>query len=182
MAAGSAQAVKAYPFPFTVHQPDGTPISVRMIGDERFVFHETEDGYTIMRRHGGWWFYADPVSDGADALAPSRLRAGVDPVPAGWPRHVRPRIDPHALSIPFKVEHDGSIDVLDVELLAANWGSTADWYEGGAWQTSLSVALATSGLPSDAVDAVPEPSSLALTVWVLIGVVVAARRRWAKGR
>ena len=109
MAAGSVDAVKAYPFVFTIYQPDGTPISVRMIGDERIVFHETENGFTIMRLPGGWWHYADPISNGTDALAPSPLRAGVDVVPAGWPRHVRPKIDPNAPSIPFEIEHDGSI-------------------------------------------------------------------------
>ncbi len=109
MAAGSAYAVKAYPYLFTIYQPDGTPISVRMIGDERIVFHETESGFTIMRQPGGWWHYADPTSNGADALASSQLRAGVDAVPAGWPRHVRPKIEPRGLSIPFEIEHDGSI-------------------------------------------------------------------------
>jgi len=109
MAAGSAHAVKAYPFPFTIYQPDGTPISVRMIGDERIVFHETEDGYTILRQPSGWWHYADPASNGADALSPSSLRAGVDAVPTGWPRHVRPWIDPSAISIPPDIKNDGSI-------------------------------------------------------------------------
>ena len=82
MAAGPVYAVKAYPFPFTIYQPNGIPITVAMIGDERIVFHETEDGYTILRQPNGWWVYADPVSNGADELAPSRLRAGIDPVPA----------------------------------------------------------------------------------------------------
>ena len=109
MAAGPVYAVKAYPFPFTIYQPNGIPITVAMIGDERIVFHETEDGYTILRQPNGWWVYADPVSNGADELAPSRLRAGIDPVPAGWARHVRPKIDPAALSIPFEIENDGSI-------------------------------------------------------------------------
>jgi hypothetical protein len=89
MGAGSADAVRAYPLVFTVSQPDGTPISVRMIGDERFVFYETENGFTIMRRPSGWWHYADPMSNGTEALAPSPLRVGVDSVPAGWPHHVR---------------------------------------------------------------------------------------------
>jgi M6 family metalloprotease-like protein len=109
MGAGSADAVRAYPLVFTVSQPDGTPISVRMIGDERFVFYETENGFTIMRRPSGWWHYADPMSNGTEALAPSPLRVGVDSVPAGWPHHVRPKIDPNAPSIPFEIEHDGSI-------------------------------------------------------------------------
>jgi len=109
VAAGPAFAVKAYPYLFTISQPDGTPISVRMIGDERIVFHETESGYTVMRQPSGWWHYADPISNGADALVPSPLRAGVDAVPVGWPRHVRPKINPNALSIPFDIELDGSI-------------------------------------------------------------------------
>lgn len=115
MAAASVDAVKAYPYLFTISQPDGTPISVRMIGDERIVFHETEAGYTVMRQPSGWWHYADPVSNGAEALVPSPLRAGVDAVPVGWPRHVRPNIDPNALSIPFDIELDGSIRQLFID-------------------------------------------------------------------
>ena len=109
LAPGPVEAVKAYPFPFTVYQPNGTPISVTMIGDERIVFHESEDGYTILRRPNGWWVYADPASDGADQLLPSQLRVGIDPVPAGWQRHLRPKIDPDALSVPLEIENDGSI-------------------------------------------------------------------------
>ncbi len=109
MAAGSAHAVKAYPFPFTIYQPNGTPFMVKMVGDERIVFYETEDGYTILRQPTGWWVYADPASNGTDALAPSRLRAGIDQLPAGWPRHIRPTIDPEAFSIPIAIENDGSI-------------------------------------------------------------------------
>jgi len=122
MAAGTALAVKAYPFPFTVYQPDGTPLVVRMIGDERIVFYETEGGFTVMRQPDGWWRYADPTSDGAAALAASPLLVGVDAVPAGWPRHVRPKIDPSALAIPFEIEHDGSIRQLFLE---RGFGTTA---------------------------------------------------------
>ncbi len=112
LGAGPTHAVRAYPFPFTIYQPDGTEISVRMVGDERIVFHETEDGYTILRQPNGWWVYADPVSDGADALAPSPLRAGIDRPPAYWPRHIRPVIDPEAFAIPIAIENDGSISDL----------------------------------------------------------------------
>jgi M6 family metalloprotease-like protein len=115
MAAGSAHAVKAYPFPFTIYQPDGTAISVRMIGDERIVFYETEDGYTILRQSNGWWHYVHPASNGTVALEASRLRVGIDPVPASWPRHIRPMIDPNAPSIPFDIKNDGSIRQLFLE-------------------------------------------------------------------
>jgi M6 family metalloprotease-like protein len=145
MAAGSADAVKAYPFVFTIYQPNGTPISVRMIGDERIVFHETAEGFTIMRRPGGWWHYADPISDGADALAPSPLRAGVDAVPIGWPRHVRPKIDSTAPAIPFEIERDGSIRRL---FLDRGFGtSSVGGASPGSVATSDAAKLPALGVP-----------------------------------
>ncbi len=128
----TAEAVKAYPKVFTRYQPDGTPVAVRMIGDERLVFHETADGYTILRRSDGWWVYADPASAGQTALRPTGLRAGVDAVPSGWARHVRPLIDPGALRIPFDISHDGSI----ADLFLANGFGTGP----GARPTSSDLA------------------------------------------
>lgn len=145
MAAGPAVAVTANRRPFTLHQPDGTPISVRMIGDERLVFHETEAGFTILRQPDGWWVYADPASNGADALAPSDVRAGVDAVPGGWPHHVRPRIDPSALAIPFDIENDGSIRRL---FLDRGFGtSTTGTLRSSPVPTSRMAAPETLGVP-----------------------------------
>lgn len=122
--ARTAWAVKAYPFPFTLFQPDGTPVSVRMVGDERIVFHESEGGHTILRRDDGWWVYADPKSAERAALEQTPLRVGVDGLPSGWPLHVRPRLDPSILRIPFQMPRDGSIREL---FLSRGYGTSREY-------------------------------------------------------
>lgn len=114
-------AVKANPRPVVRHQPDGTPIEVRMIGDERMVFSETPEGWTVVRDRKGWWVYADPTSHGASALAPSGVRVGKDGVPPGWRKHVRPKIDPAKFRIPWKQVDDGTVG----ELFRRNMGKPA---------------------------------------------------------
>lgn len=52
-------AVSAYPNPVSTTQPDGTPLTVRIFGDEWYHFYESEDGYTILQKADGWWVYTD---------------------------------------------------------------------------------------------------------------------------
>ena len=54
----SVYAVKAYPFPITETQPDGTTITIRLQGDEFQHFHTTEDGYLLKRNVKGYFTYA----------------------------------------------------------------------------------------------------------------------------
>jgi M6 family metalloprotease-like protein len=115
----TAWAVKANPKPVTRHQPDGTAIEVRMIGDERVVFSETLEGWTVVRDAKGWWVYADPASHGAKGLSPSAMKVGKDNVPPGWRKHVRPKIDPKQFRIPFEQKDDGSVG----ELFRKNMGN-----------------------------------------------------------
>lgn len=115
----TAWAVKANPKPVTRYQPDGTAIEVRLIGDERVVFSETLEGWTIVRGPKGWWVYVDPASHGAEGLAPSALKVGKDNVPPGWRKHVRPKIDPKQFRIPFEQKDDGSVG----ELFRRNMGN-----------------------------------------------------------
>jgi M6 family metalloprotease-like protein len=109
-----AWAVKANPKPVTYYQPDGTPFTAKMIGDERIVFFEDAEGHTLVRdAETGWYLYADPASHGGDRLRASTLRAGKDAPPAAWSKHVRPRIDMSRLSGPPRVQQDdGSIGEL----------------------------------------------------------------------
>jgi len=51
-------AVKAYPHPITVTQPDGTSITIKLHGDEHFKYNTTEDGYLIARDGDGIFRYA----------------------------------------------------------------------------------------------------------------------------
>lgn len=102
-------AVKADPKPQVRYQPDGTPVVVRMVGDERLCFFETEGGYTIVRSADGWWVYADPATQGAESLQGCSLRAGIDSPPESWPKHVRPRIPYERFDIPLRPQNDGSV-------------------------------------------------------------------------
>lgn len=53
------QAVPAYPFPFEVKQPDGTSITVQMVGDEHGYLMMTDDGYPIVQnQQTGTYEYA----------------------------------------------------------------------------------------------------------------------------
>lgn len=51
-------AVKAYPNPIVITQPDGTKLTVQLHGDEFHHFHTTEDNYLIKRTARGYFNYA----------------------------------------------------------------------------------------------------------------------------
>ncbi|HEX6095965.1 MAG TPA: Ig-like domain-containing protein [Thermoanaerobaculia bacterium] len=137
----SAWAVKANPKPVTYYQPDGTPFTARMIGDERIVFFEDAEGRTLVRdAETGWYLYADPASHGGARLQGTALRAGKDVPPASWTRHVRPRIDAANLPGPPRVQvDDGSV----AKLFQAN-----NQRRGGRFQiTSNAQSLTPTTVP-----------------------------------
>jgi len=51
-------AIKAYPHPITVTQPDGTELTIQLHGDEFFNYKTTEDGYLIGQDDKGIFRYA----------------------------------------------------------------------------------------------------------------------------
>ncbi len=53
-----ARAIPAVPTPIQVTQPDGTQLTIKIVGDEFFNFHTTVDGYTIVRDSDGFFVYA----------------------------------------------------------------------------------------------------------------------------
>ena len=53
----AARAVPAVPHPIEVTQPDGTKLTMRIIGDEFFNYHTTVDGYTIVKNSNGFYVY-----------------------------------------------------------------------------------------------------------------------------
>ena len=54
-----SRAVRAYPNPVTVTQPDGTRIRIQVHGDEFFNYKTTDDGYLVAGKSDGYYYYAD---------------------------------------------------------------------------------------------------------------------------
>ena len=102
----------ANPKPLVRLQPDGTEVRIRAVGDERVVFYEDEDGYTVLRDADGWWRYADPASHKTGKLVATSFRVGPDRMPPGARRHVRPLVDPTTFLIEWDQKDDGTIGEL----------------------------------------------------------------------
>lgn len=64
-AAAKAGAVPAYPGPSRITQPDGTPLTIRVNGDEFFHYTTTQDGYNIVQGADGFYYYAVLQRDGS---------------------------------------------------------------------------------------------------------------------
>jgi M6 family metalloprotease-like protein len=69
-------------------QPDGTPVPVRIWGDEFSIDVETPDGWALRRDADRWWRYGRLAADGS--LVPSHIAVGAgDPATLGVARHLR---------------------------------------------------------------------------------------------
>ncbi len=68
----SASAIPANPAPFVVQQPDGTSLTLRLVGDEFYHFTTTADGYTVVQDADGAYCYA---REQADTLASTHVLA-----------------------------------------------------------------------------------------------------------
>ncbi|MBR7043591.1 MAG: M6 family metalloprotease domain-containing protein [Prevotella sp.] len=58
------QAVPAEGNPVKVKQPDGTYLTIRLVGDEFMSFNVTEDGFTVVKNEEGYYVYAQQAADG----------------------------------------------------------------------------------------------------------------------
>jgi hypothetical protein len=72
----SARAVPANPEPVEIVQPDGTKFKMRIRGDEYFSWHETVDGYAVVKDADGFWKYAQPATDRVAFVAIPTARVG----------------------------------------------------------------------------------------------------------
>ncbi len=59
----SAFAIPANPTPEKLRQPDGTYITLRLVGDEFNHYTTTDDGYTVLKSASGYYVYAQ-MSEG----------------------------------------------------------------------------------------------------------------------
>ena len=51
-------AVTAYPYPVDYKLPDGTTITIQLMGDEKVKWAETPDGFSILINDQGYYEYA----------------------------------------------------------------------------------------------------------------------------
>ncbi len=87
-----AKAVPAFPGLVEVTQPDGSRIQLRARGDEFFSWHETEEGYAVVKDSAdGFWMFAQPAADRAEFRAITAARVGVaDPAGLGLLKRALP--------------------------------------------------------------------------------------------
>lgn len=52
-------AVKAYPFPIEIQQPDGSMLTILLHGDESFNYRTTSDGFKIQKNKSGFFVYSE---------------------------------------------------------------------------------------------------------------------------
>ena len=74
--ASQAWAIDANPNTYTIEQPDGTPVELRIRGDEWFHHEEDLNGYTVIKDRG-WYVYARR-DQATGRLVSSGLLAGID--------------------------------------------------------------------------------------------------------
>lgn len=71
-AATAAYAVRAYPYPITVTQPDGTTLTIQIHGDE-FLNWTTAGGRLVEKGQDGFYYLASFNSDGTKSLSKTRV-------------------------------------------------------------------------------------------------------------
>ena len=65
----AAWAVPADPRPMDVVQPNGDTLTIRLVGDERFHFTTTVDGFLIAKNDQGYYCYAKWTEEQEDGKA-----------------------------------------------------------------------------------------------------------------
>ena len=87
-----AKAVPATPELLGFSQPDGTKIQLHLRGDEYFSWHESADGYVVVKdQPDGYWKYARPVAGQVEFRAVAGARVGTaDPKLLGLTKRMLP--------------------------------------------------------------------------------------------
>lgn len=69
----SVYAVRAYPLPVTITQPDGSTLTIKLSGDEFRKIRTTEDGYLIKQNDAGYYNIA--IVDASGVITATNIRA-----------------------------------------------------------------------------------------------------------
>ena len=75
-AATAAYAVRAYPYPITVTQPDGTTLTIQIHGDE-FLNWTTAGGRLVEKGQDGFYYLASFNSDGTKSISKTRATSSM---------------------------------------------------------------------------------------------------------
>ena len=59
MCVSAMQAIPAHPGTAKVRQPDGSYVTLRLLGDEWMRFNTTVDGYSVVKNQRGYYVYAE---------------------------------------------------------------------------------------------------------------------------
>ncbi|MCL2649500.1 MAG: M6 family metalloprotease domain-containing protein [Candidatus Azobacteroides sp.] len=78
---GQVSAVRAYPYPVEVKQPNGETITIQAHGDEFFHYVTTTDGYVIALDDEGYFTFAEISGDGH--LQPGKVRVSENTLKSG---------------------------------------------------------------------------------------------------
>ena len=95
-----ALAIPADPTPARVSQPDGSVLTVRLIGDEFYHYTTTTDGYTILLNEQGAYVYA---AMNGSILEPTAIMAH-DPAERGAAEQSLLAVTPRYLTSPVQVQ------------------------------------------------------------------------------
>lgn len=86
----AAQGAPVFGEEFAVTQPDGTPLQVRIWGDEFYQIVESLDGYTLIRDPGSQFIcYARLSADGSELLSTGTVVGQAAPATLGLTPHIR---------------------------------------------------------------------------------------------
>lgn len=69
----TVRGVPAYPRPVRITQSDGSQLLVRIVGDERYHYFLSEEGYTLTGGADGDLYYASRNAEGR--LVPTQVKA-----------------------------------------------------------------------------------------------------------
>lgn len=117
----TAKAIKAYPFPITVTQPDGTTLTIQIHGDE-FLHWTTCGSSLISKGEDGFYYHASFDTDGyivrsSSRISPSGIRRSssseITPPPSAIARalDLRSKMMKHTSSKGISRRSEGSISL-----------------------------------------------------------------------
>ena len=113
MCVSAMQAIPAHPGTAKVRQPDGSYVTLRLLGDEWMRFNTTVDGYSVVKNQRGYYVYAEqkegrllPTTRVAHDMA--ERSAGEQAFLQGVRKYQKPLMADAAAAMKVRMETDGA--------------------------------------------------------------------------